>query len=202
MEQEKSYKSDFEVRQENEIKSAALIKAGKKTVDLDEVSKETAEDSVDRWTIELQKFELADRITEADKKNDRRSTERKLEYPLTLMLEQQLGDQKHFLMPQGKVRDGESLLETALRIVREQCGDQLQFEVLGNAPCGFYKYKYSAERRAELGAVGTKMFFYRAIRRSGQVDDKRNYEWLEKNELFDKINEHPGYSKSVKNFII
>lgn len=204
MEYEGSHKSEFEVRHENEIRTAELIKAGEKTIDLDETSKATALDSMDQWTSELDKFKLASHTTEADANNDRRSTDRKLAHSLTLMLEQELGEQKLFLLPQGKVLDGEVLSEAAHRIIREQCGDQLRFELYGNAPCGHYKYKYSAKRQAVLGAVGAKMFFYRAAMRSGKVDDKlkRNYQWLERTELFDRINALPGYSRCLNDFII
>lgn len=192
------------MRQENEIRTAELIKSGHKTMDLDEMSKATALDSMDQWTSELEKFKLASRTTEADANNDRRSTDRKLAHSLTLLLEQELGEQKLLLLPQGKVWDGEVLSDAARRIIREQCGDQLQFELCGNAPCGYHKYKYSPQRQAVLHAIGGKMFFYRAIMRSGKVDDKlkRNYQWLERTELFDRIKTLPGYSRSLNGFII
>lgn len=204
LEYEGSHKSDFELRHEDDIKLAALIKDGKKRVDLDEVSKATAQDLVDRWSKELKQFQLSSRTTEADTNNDVRSTDRKLAYPLTLLMEQQLANDKLFLLPQGKVIDGETLNEAAKRIISELCGDQLQTTLYGNAPCGFYKYKYPTARRDEIGSIGAKLFFYRAIHRSGQVDAtlKRNYQWLEKSELFDKIKAFPEYSVSLNKFII
>lgn len=204
LEYECSHKSDFELRHEDNILQARLIKEGKKKLDLDEVAKATAQDLVDRWTKELKNFQLSSRTTEADATNDLRSTDRKLDAALTLLLEQKMDNNKFFLLPQGKVVDGESLNEAAQRIIGELCGNQLRFDLYGNAPCGFYKYKYPAARRDEFGAVGAKLFFYRAIYRSGQVDAKleRNYQWLEKNELFDQIKAFPGYSSSLNKFII
>lgn len=201
LEYENSYKSDFEVRKEKEVAEAQLLKEGKLKVDLDAVTKQTALDLKDQWKTELSKFQPAPRITEADKSNDLKSTDRKLEHSLTLLIEQQLGDDKIFLLPQGKISDGENLHDTAQRVIRELCGNGIQATVFGKAPCGFYKYKYPAAVRSE--SVGAKVFFYRAILKTGNVNEKcANYEWLAKDELLAKVDKYNNYKKSLSKFII
>lgn len=201
MEFERSYKSDFELREENDKAMAQLIKEGKIKMDLDGVIQQTALDLKDSWKAELSKFQPAPRTTDADRKNDMKSTERKLENSLTLLMEQQIGNDKLFLLPQGNILNGETLCDAAYRIVKERCGDGIQTMIYGKAPCGFYKYKYPKEVREEC--VGAKTFFYRAILKSGQVDMNRgNFEWLDKTELFDKLNKYSGYKRSLSKFII
>lgn len=198
---ENSYKSDFELREEKDIAEAQLIKEGKIKIDLDGVTQQTALDLKDLWKAELSKFQPAARTTDADCKNDTKSTERKLENSLTLLMEQQIGNDKLFLLPQGKISNDETLCEAAHRIIKERCGDSIQTMIYGKAPCGFYKYKYPKEVRNE--SVGAKVFFYRAILKSGQVETNRgNFEWLDKIELFDKVNKYSGYKRSLSKFII
>lgn len=202
LEYENSYKSDFELREEKDVAMAQLIKEGKIKIDLDGVvTQQTALDLKDLWKAERSKFQPAPRITDADRKNDTKSTERKLENSLTLIKEQQIGNDKLFLLPQGKILNDETLRDAAQRIIKEQCGDSIQTMIYGNAPCGFYKYKYPKEVRNE--SVGAKVFFYRAILKSGQVEKNRgNFEWLDKTELFDKLNNVSGYKRSLSKFII
>lgn len=201
LEYENSHKCDFEVRLENEAIAEQLLKEGKIKVDLDAVPKQTALDAIDQWKTELSKFQPASRITDADKSNDLKSVERKLEHSLTLLIEQQLGNDKLFLLPQGKIANDETLYDTAQRIIKECCGDAIQTIMYGKAPCGFYKYKYPKEMRNT--SVGAKVFFYRAVLQSGNVDAKNaNYVWLAKDELLAKVDKYTNYKKSLSKFII
>lgn len=198
---EQSYKSDFEKREEKDIAMAQLLKDGKVKVDLDGVSQQTALDLKDLWKSERSKFQPASRTTEADRKNDVKSIERKLDQPLTLIVEQQIGKEKLFLLPQGKISAGETLYDAAQRVIKEFCGEKIQATIYGKAPCGFYKYKYPKELRGDI--TGAKVFFYRAILKAGQMDEKRGkFEWLDKTELFNKIEKYDNYKKSLSHFII
>lgn len=201
LEFENSHKSDFEIQNEKDLKLAELIKSGKVEVELDAVTKLTSQDLKDMWKEELSKFQFASRITDADKKNDTTSTNRKLEFPLTLIVEQLIGSEKIALLPQGHIQDGENLRQAAERIIKERCGDSVRAQIYGNAPCGFYKYKYPKSVRKD--AVGAKVFFYRAILKDGQVDKKLGkFEWLDKEELLAKVDKYDDYKKSLKQFII
>lgn len=180
---------------------AELIKAGKIQIDLDAVAnKITMQDYKDMWNEEAVKFQLASRITEADKNNDIQSTNRKLEEPLTLIKEQKIGNDKLFLLPQGKHKEGETLRETAERVLKELCGNSINVRFYGNAPCGFYKYKYPKNVQQE--SVGAKVFFFRAVYQNGSIDKKTgDFAWLDKDELLQRIEKYRNYHKSVKSFI-
>jgi len=106
------------------------------------------------------------------------------------------------LLPQGNINDDETLYQAAQRVIHELCGDKLQTHIYGNAPCGFYKYKYPMEIRKDK--IGAKVFFYRAILKSGKVDEKleNSFQWLDKTELFDKLKPHSAYTKSLSKFIV
>lgn len=201
LEFENSYKSDFELKEEKDIVMANALKDGKLKVDLDGATQQTALDMKDLWKTELSRFQPAPRTTEADAKNDTKSTDRKLDHPLTLIMEQNFGNEKIFLLPQGKISSGETLYDAAQRVIKELCGDAIQTSIYGKAPCGFYKYKYPKTMRGDV--IGAKVFFYRAILKGGQVDAKRaNFEWLNKEELLTKVDKYNNYKRSISKFII
>lgn len=196
---EGSLKSSHELRKETEKRQAELLKAGK--IDLDsEALKQTAQDLEDAYNDELSKFRPAPRVTEADQKKDVRSLERKLEETLVLLAEQKLGEKSYFLLPQGQHRTGESLRQTAERALRETVGDAMQVTFYGNAPVGFYKYKYPVA--AKRDAVGAKVFFFRCVLKqdSPNVGEKVKFQWLDQPELAKSLKE--PYYHSVSQFLL
>lgn len=196
---ENSLKSNHELRKETEKRQAELLKAGK--IDLDsEALKQTAQDLEDAYNDEFSKFKPAPRVTEADKKNDTSSLERKLEETLVLLAEQKLGEKSYYLLPQGQHVAGETLRQTAERVLRETVGDSLRVTFYGNAPVGFYKYKYPAAAKRE--AVGAKVFFFRCILQqdSPNVDKKMKFQWLDQTELQKTLRE--PYYHSVSQFLL
>lgn len=199
MEFEQSLKSDHELRHEKEKKHAELLKKGDVDADLDidMTSKQTAQDMKDAYIEEFNKFKLSERVTQADKTNDTKSLNRKLEENLFLLVEQKLGNQNVYLLPQSKRLDGETMRQAAERALKECCGDQIKVLFYGNAPCGFYKYKYPADQRKET--VGAKIFFFRTAFQNGSVKES-NYEWLDKIDLEKKLKQK--YFESVSQFLL
>uniref|UniRef100_A0A182KAK2 Large ribosomal subunit protein mL46 n=1 Tax=Anopheles christyi TaxID=43041 RepID=A0A182KAK2_9DIPT len=201
IELEKSLKSNHELRKETEKQQLELLKAGK--IDLDsEALKQTAQDLEDAYNEELSRFKPAPRITEADKTNDIRSLDRKLEETLVLLVEQKLGTKSHYLLPQGLHKKGESMRQTAERTLKECCGDTLQVTFYGNAPVGFYKYKYPPSVRND-GAVGAKVFFFRSVLKDSGKNigtDKVKYQWLSQDELQKQL--HQSYYQNVSQFLL
>lgn len=185
------------MREEKDKMIADLQQKGKLEVDMDVAVQQTAQDLKDAWKEEMGRFQLNDRVTEADRKNDTKSLNRKLEDTLVLLVEQQLGQERLLLLPQGKREAGETMRQTAERILRERCGDGITVTFYGNAPCGFYKYKYPKAERKET--VGAKIFFYRTMHKSGNITGA-NFEWLDKAELQCKVK--PSYSSSVSQLIL
>lgn len=196
---ENSMKSDHEVRHERDLLMAEKLKKGDVELDLDESVKQTAQDMKDAYTEELKKFEFASRITDADRKGDTKSLDRKLDQALILLVEQQIGSRKHLLLPQGLRNEGETLRDTAERVLKEKCGESLVAQVYGNSPVGFYKYKYPSEQRKT--AVGAKVFFYRAVLKNQPLTPlPLSFEWLTKSEVAEKL--PVDYLKSVQQFVL
>lgn len=190
---------------------ADLQQKGKLDVDMDVAIQQTAQDLKDSWKEELAQFQFSDRRTEADRTKDTRSLDRKLEETLVLLVRQQIGTEQLLLLPQGVRHEGETLRQTAERVLRERCGDQIEAIVYGNAPCGFYKYKYPKAARSE--SIGAKVFFYRAGYRSGSVHvsgaeakkgnkepQQQPFEWLDRSELLGRV--PASYSASLSQFIL
>ncbi|XP_032515227.2 large ribosomal subunit protein mL46 [Danaus plexippus] len=197
VEVEKSLKSDHELRHENDKVQAELLKNESIEVDLDAVSKITAQDFEDASQEELSKFKFADIITEADKNGDKGTYERCLQRHLVLVTDVKLGNKVWKLMPQGLWKEGESLRQTAERVISEQCGPEFKVKFLSNAPCGFYKYKYPNDID---GKIGAKVFFYYANHNNGEVSKKLNPNWLTRKEMVEALPDR--YNKSVQSFLI
>lgn len=214
---ESSLKSDHEIRKENEKKQQELVKgnvifffkkyitcnihflAGKIDMDSESEKKvlQSAQDFEDLNQEEISKFTFASRITDDDKKNNLKSLDRKLDDTLFFLCEHTLGKDNIFLLPQGKWQVGETLRQTAERIAKEKCGPEIKLHFYGNAPVGFYKYKYPQSERNEV--VGAKVFFFRAIYKSGNISNKTlKYEWINDNEMKGKLKD--AYYESVKSF--
>jgi large subunit ribosomal protein L46 len=196
---ENSLKSDHEVRKELDKRQQDLVKSGKIDIDSESDNRvlQTAQDFEDASQDELSKFTFAPRETDDDKKNNTKSLNRKLDETLVLLCEHKFGKENTWLLPQGKWIEGETLRQTAERIAKERCGPEMKLHFYGNAPIGFYKYKYPVSERKE--AVGAKVFFFRAIYKSGEISDKElNYEWISDVDLKSKLKNQ--YYDSVKNF--
>jgi len=202
IEYEKSCLSDFEIRHIRDVKVAEKIKKADGKFDVDAVASQTAQDNADAWKKELAKFQFAPRTTAADQNNDVKSVNRKLDDTLVLLTEQQIGNRKIFVLPQGKRNDGETLRQTAERVLHAACGNSLNVQFWGNAPCAFYKYKYPSGPN-DLNAIGAKIFFFRAIYSSGGVDQKlSNFEWLAKDGALDKLSQHRKYVRCLKPLLL
>lgn len=116
-----------------------------------------------------------------------------------LLVEQKIGNKNFYLLPQAQHKDGETMRQTAERVLKESCGSDLKVLFYGNAPCGFYKYKYPVDQRKE--SVGAKVFFFRTALRSGNVADKKvKFEWLNADEMRKKVKD--SYFDSVSQFMI
>ena len=52
------------------------------------------------------------------------------------------------------------MLQTAERTLHTVVGPNVEARFLGNAPWGYYKYKYPKSLRRESGAIGGKVWLY------------------------------------------
>ncbi|CAH1969371.1 unnamed protein product [Acanthoscelides obtectus] len=130
-----------------------------------------------------------------------KSLKRKLDRHLVLVVNQQLGDKKHYLLPQGTLQDGETLRQAAERVLKQCCGSDLSAQIYGNAPCGFYKYKYPKSTSEITGLTGAKVFIYFARYLNGQITDRKvDFKWLDRIEL--KTHLPVPYNSSVTQLLI
>lgn len=204
IEYEKSLKSDHELRHIKDIKKMEKLKKGMIDLDdLDQATNQTAQDYLDMNKVELSNFKLASRSTAADEKKDNKSLNRKLEENLVLVIKQKLGHEDFWILPQGLwINNGETLRGTAERTLMELFGNSLKVRYYGNAPCGFYKYKYPKEKREQSGVEGMKIFFFKAALLDGTIEKKNDwtdYEWATVKELNNKLIQ--PYKKNVKLFL-
>ncbi|CAK1540604.1 unnamed protein product [Leptosia nina] len=197
VEVENSLKSDHELRHENDKKQAEILKRESAEVDLDAVSKITAQDFEDSATEEFAQFKFASIETEADKKGDKSTHDRCLQRHLILVTEQKLGSDVKNILPHGQWKEGETLRQTAERVLQEKCGPGLKVDFLSNAPCGFYKYKYPT---AVEGKIGAKVFFYYANYKGGDVNFKAKSNWLTRKEMTEVLPDR--YNKAIREFLI
>ncbi|XP_056632885.1 39S ribosomal protein L46, mitochondrial [Diorhabda sublineata] len=198
---ENSLKSNFELRHEAEVKNLTILKQGGEIDDKEITLKQTAQDLEDLWSTEAKEFKAEDRVTDADRNNDLKSLDRKLDKHLVFVLNQKVGDKKLYLLPQGIRKDGETLRQSAERILKDSVGTELKAQIYGNAPCGFYKYRYPSQVKNEKNSVGAKVFIYFARYLKGQPPQKNlDYKWLDRNELQKAF--LPKYNSSIKQFLI
>merc|ERR1712107_362603 len=167
----------------------------------------TALDLEDTWKKEAKDFVPEERITEADKTNDMRSTKRKLNRPLRLLLKYKTGDREFWDLPQVVREEGETMRQTAERAVTQLCGSDMNFHVLGNAPLSFFKFKYSKNYQAYTNKVGAKVFIFKAFlshpfhEEPGiQLgEDTIDYQWSTLDELMRDVNPHSA--KALSNML-
>lgn len=204
VELEKSSKSDHEIQLITDKIKLEQLKKGDNKLDLDSIPERSAQDFEDASLKELSAFKFA-ATTNPDENNNTKSTDRHLDRNLLLLIKEKVGNNSIWVLPQGKRQEGETLRQTAERILEEKCGSELNVEFFGNAPVGFYKYKYPKQIREQNSdsAVGAKIFFYKAQFRGGNIkfnsDILSDYQWATRKELSVL---HNDYYKSIAMFLI
>ncbi|XP_032676935.1 39S ribosomal protein L46, mitochondrial [Odontomachus brunneus] len=177
---ENSLKSDHELRKEKELNQQNMnVKASE---DMDFVSIQTAQDFEDSNQEELNNFKFAPTITKFDEQNKTSSLKRKLDKNLLLLVHQEVGDTHYWIPPQGIRHEGETMRQTAERVLQNTCGTNIQVKFYGNAPIGFYKYKYPRKLQ-EKGSYGAKIFYFLAKYIDGDITNNIKYQWLDHDEL-------------------
>jgi len=156
---EQSMLNDHEIKYRRDKERQERKRRGEILEGDEEEVEKTTHDLEDAWKKDAKDFVPASRITEADINNDLRSLDRKLDKTLRLVLQVKLGNDIFWELPSAKRADGESMRETAERAVSEVCGEGAKVQVVGNAPWGFYKYKYPRKHRGET--VGAKVFVFK-----------------------------------------
>ncbi|KAL0279569.1 UNVERIFIED_CONTAM: hypothetical protein PYX00_001098 [Menopon gallinae] len=199
MELEKSFKSDHEVRHQRDIQRIAAWKADTLVdqAEIELLSKETAQEFEDKCTAELEKFKESYGAAEPEEIKDMRSLERELDKSLYLVTRDAEGN---LALPTRLYQRPENLRETAERTLLDVCGDNVKAIFLGNAPCGFYKYLYPESQ--STSSVGAKIFYFKAIYRSGKLSENHDYQWVTRKELLSSLKTNKVYRSRIKMFLL
>ncbi|CAH7337996.1 39S ribosomal protein L46, mitochondrial [Phodopus roborovskii] len=202
VETERSLYSDHELRALDEAKRLAKKKADLYDDDQDKQGVMLVQDLEDIWEQAFLQFKPGARVTEADKKNDRTSLNRKLDRNLVLLVREKLGDRDFWMLPQVEWQPGETLRGTAERILSTLSENRMEAKFLGNAPCGHYKFKLPKAIRTERD-IGVKVFFFKALLLTGDVPQtgkEARHVWASKEELGDYL--QPKYLAQVRRFLL
>ena len=158
------------------------------------------------WELE---FEAAKRTTENDESGNRRTTWRRLDSSLFLLVKKDR-EEHAWQFPQGgwEEEDGSSLRVTAEREFREECGDHMPRYFVSNAPNSFRAYAYPESVQKKHNAFGAKVFYYRALFQGAYFDEDAStpnlenglvdYAWVAADELDDYFeSDHAEYMRQV-----
>ncbi|XP_072004623.1 large ribosomal subunit protein mL46 [Engystomops pustulosus] len=201
---EKSFYSDHELQL---IKDADRLRRKQSDIydsDDDDEGQEIvmAQDLEDTWEQKWKQMNLASRVTEADEKKDHTSLNRRLENNLVLLVKEKIGNEDIWMFPQMEWMAGETMRQTAERALSNLSETRIEALFLGNAPCGFYKYKFPKTMRGE-DTIGAKVFFFKALLKNKSLltnKKKGDYVWVSKDELKDYLK--PAYLSEVNKFVI
>lgn len=91
------------------------------------------------------------------------------------------------------------LLQTAERVLQDTCGAKIKVKFYGNAPIGFYKYRYP-EKLREKGIYGAKIFYFLAKYIDGDITDNVKHQWLDYEELEEALPSQ--MQKSISQFLL
>ncbi|KAI9801087.1 MAG: 54S ribosomal protein L17 mitochondrial [Piccolia ochrophora] len=145
------------------------------------------------------------RITEADRTNDLRRLDRKLDRTIYLLVQEETG---RWRFPASGLAGKESLHQAAERTLVQGGGLNMNTWVIGNAPIGHYKFNYPKPRLiAEKAAqeFGEITFYMKARIMTGQPNLQENrlglvdFKWLSKDEVRGAVTVQ--YWAAVKNML-
>ncbi|MBN3295414.1 RM46 protein, partial [Amia calva] len=188
MELEKSLLSDHELRLLEDAERMSRKQAedyDSEDEDTTEQEIVTAQDLEDIWEQKLKQFKPAARVTGH----------------VVLLVKEQVGSEEVWMLPQLPWEAGETLQQTAERALISLPGNNSKVTFLGNAPCGFYKFKFPKNIRTQ-SCVGAKVFFFKALLLSGSLSNiqEKKHMWVNKSELRDYLK--PEYLKQVERFLM
>ncbi|KAK6194311.1 NAD-dependent glutamate dehydrogenase [Pestalotiopsis sp. IQ-011] len=143
-----------------------------------------------------------DRITEADKTNDVRRLDRKLDQTLYLAVQSGNGN---WSFPSDDVPTDENLHQAAQRVLDQSAGVNMNTWMVGRVPVAHYVKQPEFNEDTTVKARGEKTFFLKGRIMAGQANLEGNllgykdFNWLTKDELKEKF--PSAYFRAVKNMM-
>ncbi|PQE03592.1 Ribosomal L46 protein [Rutstroemia sp. NJR-2017a BVV2] len=150
---------------------------------------------------EVQGIEVYPRETEADRKGDMRSLERRLAETLYLVVKGGREGENAWGFPRGELLGREMLHTAAERILHQTAGTNMNTWIVGHVPIGFS----TIEPSQKFSRKGEKVFFMKGRIMAGQVDLKGNemgvtdWKWVTRGELQGLVT--PRYYSQVKGML-
>lgn len=128
------------------------------------------------------------RITDADRKNDTKSLDRKLDRTLYLLLKKSRSEHS-WQFPQGAVGANEALHESRSRILTTLAGKDMNTWAVGRVPVGVTSYDFKSQ---ELGYKGNKTYYMRERIFAGQCQLQEgtgivDFGWFTKEEVEERV---------------
>ncbi|PHH63962.1 hypothetical protein CDD81_5181 [Ophiocordyceps australis] len=142
------------------------------------------------------------RETEADRTNDVRRLDRKLDRTLYLILKGKQG----WGFPSDLVGEKENLHETAQRVLDQAAGVNMNTWIVSPVPVAHLVSKPVKDEAGTVQTRGVKTFFLKGRIMAGQVDMTGNpfgytdFKWLTKEELEPEL--EPSYFHGVRNMMV
>ena len=188
---EESMLNDHEVRHKRDIERQERKKKGEEVDEGEAVV--TALDLEDSWKKAAESFEPANTIREEGV----RSIKREMARPLRLIARYKLGKDIFWDLPQTSHIEGETLRGTAERAIKQRVGENLDVQILGNAPLSFYKFKYPKHYQDKTDRKGAKVWIFKGILMNNFFDDVAidleegllDFQWATREELKEMMDE-------------
>ncbi|KAE9549455.1 hypothetical protein FO519_007330 [Halicephalobus sp. NKZ332] len=218
IENQRSFKSDFELREEKDKKilekRKQLEEAGKDLSLLEGELGKTAMMEEEEWIKKKQiSFETYGISRDAfeDKKNPK-TLSRAFDKKLILLVRQRFASMDKYsspwILPQLK-NDGESLRQTAERCVGEIFNGNVKLSIYGNAPQSHITYKYPKKLVDQLktASAGGKVFIFQCFvddpLRDVKFNDKMisDYRWCTVDEVPEVLGKQNLYQKTVSHIL-
>ncbi|KAM3072015.1 hypothetical protein ACMFMF_007412 [Clarireedia jacksonii] len=150
---------------------------------------------------EVEGIEIFPRETEADRKGDQRSLERRLAETLYLVVKGGREGENAWGFPRGEIVGREMLHTAAERILRQTAGTNMNTWIVGYVPIGFS----TIEPSEKFSRKGEKVFFMKGRIMAGQANLKGNemgvsdWKWVTKGELQGLVT--PRYWSQVRGML-
>lgn len=206
IEYEQSLLSSHEVRRVQDQIRAQKLASGEIEAEETEKHVQTAQDFEDVAKEERSQFRIAERLEQAIQ--DTKSLHRSPSEKVILVVKQKEDNRDislenlRWIFPCALHSHGETLRQTAEKVI----SNLPQVKIIGNAPVGFYKYKYpKGLATVSSEYIGAKVFFYKAHLLSVsnfQFDNLKilDFKWLHHKELSEHFT--TKYQKSVSKFLM
>jgi len=191
----KALKSDHEMRIEQDIRNQERKRKGLEVVNEPLQTGFEYEELREKC---LSEFQPSPHISES---GDLQSLHRLMDEKLYLMVPHFLGPGKDWFLPSAAVEGKSSLREAVDEAISRTFGKDAhdQIQVMGNAPFGFYKYRYPGKSPESQQHRGGKFFLFKAFLkdpRTFAADSKEKLTWMSKPEM--KQHLHPALNNKVQ----